>query len=410
LVLLIGILFGGAGILLTRLTVDYGLGAYIFTYCILFGIGMGLPYSVIFHVASLWFPAYRATVVGIIAAGFGLGAFLFTPIQTVIINPDNLKANGTKFPAEVEARIPNAYLILGGIFVALEIIATCIMRECPTAVLVKSEPTIEDGESDEEAFKKEVSHESPKMQKSYTVIEALKSIDFYILSLIVFCDIIPVVLFTSTYKVFGISQHFDDKFLSIIATVSSGFNCGGRIIWGLLVDHFSSKCPLMVLLLQWGILLITFPFLVVIGGKYVFACYVFAIFFHLSGHFVIIPGACTRIFGPGNMATIYGLVYATTAPSALITAAIVSQFTIGNNWVPIYAVCGIACISGFLMSLFLLDEDVRCVSFTNICTRVCNPCRIYSNIQDDELEEHNPEALNEENDHVDKSYKPIGDA
>lgn len=62
------------------------------------------------------------------------------------------------------------------------------------------------------------------------------------------------------------------------------------------------------------------------------------------------------------------------------------------------------------MSLFLLDKDVRCVSFTNICTRVCNPCRIYSNIQDDELEEHNPEALNEENDHVDKSYKPIGDA
>lgn len=68
----------------------------------------------------------------------------------------------------------------------------------------------------------------------------------------------------------------------------------------------------MVLLLQWGILFITFPFMVVIGGKYVFACYVFAIFFHLSGHFVIIPGACTRIFGPGNMATIYGLVYATT--------------------------------------------------------------------------------------------------
>lgn len=58
-------------------------------------------------------------------------------------------------------------------------------------------------------FRKEVNHESPKMQKSYTVTEALKSIDFYILSLIVFCDIIPVVLFTSTYKVSIFAYHWE---------------------------------------------------------------------------------------------------------------------------------------------------------------------------------------------------------
>lgn len=40
------------GILLTRLTIDHGLGPYIATYCILNGIGMGVPYSVIFSVAS----------------------------------------------------------------------------------------------------------------------------------------------------------------------------------------------------------------------------------------------------------------------------------------------------------------------------------------------------------------------
>lgn len=44
-------LFSG-GILLTRVTVFYGLGLYILTYCIIFGIGMGLPYSVIFSIAS----------------------------------------------------------------------------------------------------------------------------------------------------------------------------------------------------------------------------------------------------------------------------------------------------------------------------------------------------------------------
>ncbi len=103
--------------MLTRLTVDYGLGAYVATYCILYGIGLGFPYSVIYSIASSvgtnfthnlclrlctrfklcffvqWFPQHRATVVGIIASGFGLGALIFTPIQTAVINPDNLAAN-----------------------------------------------------------------------------------------------------------------------------------------------------------------------------------------------------------------------------------------------------------------------------------------------------------------------------
>lgn len=38
--------------MLTSLTVNHGLGAYIATYCVCFGIGMGLPYSVILSVAS----------------------------------------------------------------------------------------------------------------------------------------------------------------------------------------------------------------------------------------------------------------------------------------------------------------------------------------------------------------------
>lgn len=37
--------------------------------------------------------------------------------------------------------------------------------------------------------------------RSYTIKQALRSIDFYILWFIVFLDIIPVVLLTSTYKV-----------------------------------------------------------------------------------------------------------------------------------------------------------------------------------------------------------------
>ncbi|EUB54151.1 oxalate:formate antiporter [Echinococcus granulosus] len=104
-----------------------------FDYCILFGIGLGLPYSVIFSIASSWFPHKRATVVGIISAGFGLGALVFIPIQTRIINPDNLHTVNGTFPREVIERVPKAFLVLGGIVLGLEVVATILLQQKPEA-------------------------------------------------------------------------------------------------------------------------------------------------------------------------------------------------------------------------------------------------------------------------------------
>ncbi|RTG89040.1 uncharacterized protein DC041_0000732 [Schistosoma bovis] len=57
------------------------------------GIGMGFAYSVVFAVATTWFPEKRGLIVGIIVSGFGLGALVFSPIQTALINPTNVKVD-----------------------------------------------------------------------------------------------------------------------------------------------------------------------------------------------------------------------------------------------------------------------------------------------------------------------------
>ncbi|VDK77564.1 unnamed protein product [Dibothriocephalus latus] len=297
--------FNSAGIMLTYFTINYGLGAYIATYCILFGIGMGIPYSVIFQVASSWFPAHRATVVGIIASGFGLGALVFTPIQTRIINPNDQQPIKGMYPPEVVERIPRAFLVLGGLVLGLEITGLLLMRTCPDSrVQDKLKRAREDNSKCDTP---------PVEQESLSIMEAIKCVDFYILFGVVFCDVIPISLLTSTFKVYGIDSGLKDKYLSDIATTCAAFNCVGRVVWGSLVDHCSSKCPLLWLLLQWGLLFVSYPYVAAgPAGPYLYAIWIFAIFFTLSGHFVIVPAACTRSFGPKNMATIYGLVYAAT--------------------------------------------------------------------------------------------------
>ncbi|KAM3174646.1 hypothetical protein ACTXT7_010120 [Hymenolepis weldensis] len=389
LVLIIAMIFSAGGILLTRLTVDYGLGAYIATYCIMNGIGMGTPYSVIFSIAQSWFPNSRATVVGIISSGFGLGALVFTPIQTAIINPNNLRPNSTysflisgRFPESVEAAIPNAFLILGGLVLALELTGTILLREYRSD---KAESNYTPAKTTD--FK-EMSmlggDEAPKRSvvstpESYTVSEALKSADFYMLFIIVFSDIVPVVLFTSTFKLYGIRSGFDDQFLSAVATTSAAFNCIGRVFWGQMVDRFSSKCPLVCFLVTWSTLFLTFPYVTALGdvaSKALYAIWVFGLFFSLSAHFVVIPATSTRVFGPANMATIYGLIYFGSCPSALITAGVFSLFDIQGKWVPIYTACSCFCLLSLVMALFIRDKDAHCVGCTNnICAALCDPCR-----------------------------------
>lgn len=66
----------------------------------------------------------------------------------------------------------------------------------------------------------------------------------------------------------------------------------------------------MCFLVTWGSLFVTFPYVAAgAAGKALYAIWVFGLFFALSAHFVVIPATCARVFGPANMATIYGLIY-----------------------------------------------------------------------------------------------------
>lgn len=382
-VLIAAMIFSAGGILLTRITVDYGLGAYTATYCIMNGIGMGTPYSVILSIAQSWFPDNRATVVGIISSGFGLGALVFTPIQVAIINPNNLSPNSTgSFPESVRTAIPNAFLILGGLVFSLELIGTILLREYHADKFEIDCPSGRNTDStDMKILAGDIEPKKPVVctPRSCTVSEALKSIDFYVLFFIVFNDIVAVALLTSTFKIYGIRSGFDDQFLSAVATASAAFNCIGRVFWGQMVDRFSSKCSLMCFLVTWATLFLTFPYVTAVGGvasKALYAIWVFLLFHSLSANFVVIPATCIRVFGPVNMATIYALIYFATCPSALITAGIFSQFDIQDKWIPIYTSCGCFCLLSLVMALFIRDNHAHCVGCSNdICAALCDPLR-----------------------------------
>ncbi|BHF75402.1 hypothetical protein SprV_0501849800 [Sparganum proliferum] len=387
LVTIIGSILTSAGILLSYLTIDYGFGVFIITYSVMFGIGIGLPYSVLISVATSWFPKHRALIMGILSAGLCVGGLVFNPIQIAVINPHNIR-NLTD--PQVKDNVPKNFLILGGLMLGLQVIGLCLCRKCKQDT--KSDQPLRPESTDVEAPNESsswpnssdfianngIDHKNARPEVvNFTASEALRSIDFYIIFFITFLVNVVITLQTSTYKVYGGDFNLDDRLMTIIVTVKSVLSCFEGILWGSVNDKFSFKLPFGWMLLQWALFMATFPFISQASFMSVlFGIWVFVLFFSMSGHYVLLPATCTSLFGHKNMATIYGLVFLANAPSSLLLSTIISQFEIAGKWNAVYLSCtAILCIS-FLLLLFLRDDRGACIKISKPCTAICDPCRI----------------------------------
>ncbi|KAF7256587.1 Oxalate:formate antiporter [Paragonimus skrjabini miyazakii] len=353
-----------------------------------------------------WFPARRGLVVGMIVGGFGLGALIFTPIQTAYINPDNIKVNNKTRQMTDEAvldRVPSAFLMLGGILLSLQVIGFILLRPKPVSTTESGDKKVEDGKKDmgdldnapgleSEGMLKEKTEESlagsrtARIDRSYRDDEVeeenlqpkqvIRRLDFYLLWLVMFCNIIPITIITSIYKYFGQEYISDDFFLSSVATVSALFNCGGRIMWGAIVDKISFKIPLCVMLFLWSLILITFPHLSFFDGvllKSLYTIWVCLLFLSLSGVFVMMPAATGILFGPANLAVNYGLVFNAFAAGSLVCGVITTLVEAKNAYLVQFTGCGCVCLIALFTALWI--EDRKMPRKWNICRWCTSQCK-----------------------------------
>nr|CAH8871728.1 unnamed protein product [Trichobilharzia regenti] len=308
---------------------------------------------------------------------------------------------------EVLDRVPVAFLILGGIVSAIHVVGFCLLRAKPIQSAHNSEleMTVRNRiHSDHNAFivDREFTEEEPrilrlcgkcfqsimdiapnkttKQEVNVPPKQLLRHIDFYLLWFVMFCDIIPITIITSVYKLFGQQLINDDQFLSIVATLSSVFNAGGRIAWGGTVDRLSFKIPMTIMHIIWAVVLLSFPHIGGLTGdslKAVYAIWVFVLHFSLSGVFTIQPAATGVVFGPLNMAVNYGCVFSAFAVGSILCGIISTVITNENAYVLQFTSCGCICIVGLFASFWIEDRKIspRYRAY-NFCAAACPTLRV----------------------------------
>ncbi|KAA3680343.1 uncharacterized protein DEA37_0009499, partial [Paragonimus westermani] len=397
-VVVTGCLLESLGVIISCFTIQSSFVGVLITYSLMKGAGISFGYSVVIAVAGAWFPARRGLVVGLVVGGFGLGPLIFAPIQKAFVNPENVKVNEeTKQFTDDKLldRVPYIFLLLGSLLLSIQFIGFALLREKTETAVCSSYSVVPNLErTNDNATEKKIGEPatgpSPSSASSSVPFqpappptsvsvpssapqvvsdeenippkEVLRCPNFYLLWIVMFCNIIPTTTLTSAYKYFGQKLIQDDQFLTAVAATSSVFNAGGRVVWGLIIDKLSFKMPLCILLILWASFLVTFPHIgltegILLQGLYFF--WVCAMFFLLSGIFTIMPAATSTLFGPVNLAVNYGMLFTAFALGSLACAGVSSAAAGDDPYLYQFTGCGCACIVGLLVTIWIEDKKMH---------------------------------------------------
>lgn len=291
-----------------------------FTLVILFygfgcGLGTGSAYMASIIAAQKWYPNRKGTFTGIIVAGFGLGGFVFTSLQTLYVNPDNVAKNKDKyFDSSVADRTPNLFTFMGLIFAVMQIIGV-IMHYPPPKCEQDNQPS----DNNNVVLSDDV------LPKVRTFNDVFKYRIFYIAGLL-FILLAPGVTFVNSLgKRYGEIFIEDDKFLAIVISFAAIGNAGGRISWGLLLDYFSFTTCLSLDAILFSTLILIFPLQTILSSKILYFLATVGLYFGFSATFVLLPVFIERIFGSRYGGIIYGSLYILLALSSIVTSFLIDH-------------------------------------------------------------------------------------
>eukprot|EP00092_Neocalanus_flemingeri_P020675 GFUD01022405.1.p1 GENE.GFUD01022405.1~~GFUD01022405.1.p1 ORF type:complete len:473 (-),score=85.93 GFUD01022405.1:37-1455(-) len=221
--------------LLTYFTLNTNIISVAFSYGVLSAGAVNIIMVPTFLIPVTWFPNHRGKVIGIVNCGFGLSSTLFTPIQTLIINPDNVvpvlqgnSSSASYFEDEkVLSNVPVALLYVAGVYALLFISGIVLMKE-------KTE------EESEKIEKGEI-FERLRSSFSFLIHHTFTRRDFYLLFLTRFLFITINCSFFAHWKSLCFTLSDDDRLISLIGGVSGVMNCLSRVVGGALLDWISFR-------------------------------------------------------------------------------------------------------------------------------------------------------------------------
>lgn len=196
-----------------------------------------------------------------------------------------------------------------------------------------------------------------------TVKEALGKCQFWVLCMMDFCTIFPLLYMASVFKIMGMQiGNYDDKFLTVVASVGSLANGLLRVFWGYAQDKTGFRRLYQIVLLI-ELLFCTLMPIIVRTNQYLYLFWVFIGYMCLGAHFVLFPNCIISIFGLRSSVQLSSFIYISRCIPAIstifISKALVPYFGEATYSIMFYSSSVLVIISSVLLAFVQEEKPIR---------------------------------------------------
>ena len=172
------------------------------------------------------FPRHKGKVIGFIQGGFSLASTVFSPLQSLVVNPSNIPPTSSNITNATEEMSSSSYFtdpeVLANVPLLLLYMAAlyAIILSIGALLLVEKDPV----KNEIVDVKKKVSE-----SLSYLYHQTFPRLDFYLLWLTRFLFLTVGAGAMAHWKTFSFSHSDNDKLVSIVGGVSGVANCLSKL-------------------------------------------------------------------------------------------------------------------------------------------------------------------------------------
>jgi OFA family oxalate/formate antiporter-like MFS transporter len=304
-------------------------------YGVVSGIGIGLGYVTPMSTVIKWFPDKRGLLTGIVAMGFGLGAF----VLSVVLAPLLMRL--------LDRNLTLLFAALGAILGSVAIGSASVLRNPPEGYLP--------GGHVPAAQKTRVAgpYDTAEEEADLPLKEYLLADQYAIMWLLFFLNIaagISVISFLSPlYQDVWRLDHPNLErsvlagYGAALIAISSLFNGVGRILWSAASERLGRINTFRLLFASQ---MVVFGILMTEHNPWVFAvlvCYVLSCF---GGGFAIMPSMVTDVYGTKRMSRVYGVILTAWSAAGILGPLVIASLK--DNY-PDRAI-----VYSFLIGIFVL--------------------------------------------------------
>ena len=294
----------------------------IYFFYALAGFGAALVYCGSMGIALKWFADKRGLAAGLIAAGFGSGAALFTSSIAHAI-------------ATIGYR--DAFLYTGIGQGLLIIVAAQFLQNPVTHTPVQVSKTSAIKSSGE----------------NFNSWEMLQTPHFYMLFAMALMMGIGGLMITAQVKPMANTLKIAAATVQLSVTLNLIANGSGRLFWGWVSDHMGRERTMTVAFFLHSLLLLGVV-TVAKGSANLFVVFSAAIFFTWGEIYSLMPSAIGDYFGSRNASSNYGFIYAAKGVASILAGGLAAQlFRKTGTWDYGFYVCAALAMIAALLTLVL---------------------------------------------------------